>query len=68
MEAILLTNVADVILTGYSLEDKFGNSVSTAGDVNGDGYDDVIVAAYFNDAARNRCRKSLYLFWWKQYE
>ncbi|MGD8781294.1 MAG: T9SS type A sorting domain-containing protein [Ignavibacteria bacterium] len=34
---------ADVILTG---SDRFGYSVSSAGDVNKDGYDDVIVGAY----------------------
>ncbi len=38
---------ADLILigAGESAEDRFGGSVSTAGDVNGDGYDDVIVGA-----------------------
>jgi hypothetical protein len=42
--------VADLLLTGAAAGDQFGNSVSSAGDVNGDGYGDVIVAAYFNDA------------------
>ena len=47
----VIDNMPDLILAGTSTGDKFGNSVSTAGDVNGDGYDDVIVAAYYNDAA-----------------
>ncbi|PXX16590.1 FG-GAP repeat protein [Nitrosomonas ureae] len=36
-------------LDGVAAEDRAGNSVSTAGDVNGDGIDDVIVGAYRAD-------------------
>ena len=41
-----MNNIADVTLTGAAADDDFGYSVSTAGDVNGDGYSDVIVGAY----------------------
>ncbi|MEM1057474.1 MAG: integrin alpha, partial [Bacteroidota bacterium] len=41
--------VPDVVLTGNALGDEFGRSVSGAGDVNGDGYDDVIVGAPLSD-------------------
>ena len=44
-----MDNIADVILTGEAAWDTFGCSVSSAGDVNGDGYDDVIVGALGND-------------------
>jgi hypothetical protein len=37
-------------LTGQAAGDRFGISVASAGDVNSDGYDDVIVGAYQNDA------------------
>ena len=40
-----MNNVADVIMTGEATDNNFGCSVSTAGDVNGDGYADVIVGA-----------------------
>jgi hypothetical protein len=39
----------DLVLPGEAAHDWFGNSVAGAGDVNGDGYDDVIVGAPFND-------------------
>ncbi|MBK8553117.1 MAG: FG-GAP repeat protein [Ignavibacteria bacterium] len=45
-----MNNVADVILTGASVNDYFGSSLSSAGDVNSDGYIDVIVGAIRNDA------------------
>ena len=39
----VMDSIADVILTGEAAGDIFGISVSSAGDVNGDSYDDVIV-------------------------
>src|SRR3989338_7522372 len=44
-----MDNAIDVNLTGIAVEDWQGSSVASAGDVNGDGYDDVIVGAYGND-------------------
>ena len=42
----VMNNIADVIMTGEATLNFFGNSLSSAGDVNGDGYSDVIVSAY----------------------
>jgi hypothetical protein len=44
-----MDNVADIVLNGETANDLFGISVSSAGDVNNDGYDDVIVGAHWND-------------------
>jgi hypothetical protein len=46
-----MNNVVDVTMTGAAAGDNFGFSVASAGDVNGDGYADVIVGAYYNDLA-----------------
>ena len=44
-----LASDADVIIQGAAADDYSGLSVSGAGDVNGDGIDDLIIGAY-------RCR------------
>lgn len=42
--------VPDAIYSGEAAGDRFGISVASAGDVNGDGFSDVIIGAYTNDA------------------
>jgi len=49
-----MNNIADVTLTGEAPNNFFGTSVSAAGDVNGDGYSDVIVGAYQYSSATGR--------------
>ncbi len=44
-----MSGAPDVILLGEAADDWFGNSVAGAGDVNGDGFDDVVVGAPYND-------------------
>ena len=41
-----MDNTEDVTMTGEAISNFFGVSVSSAGDVNGDGFSDVIVGAY----------------------
>jgi hypothetical protein len=42
---------ASILLTGETAGDEFGFSVDSAGDVNGDGFDDVVVGARGGDKA-----------------
>lgn len=51
----------DVTFTGASPDDLFGTLVSGAGDVNGDGYDDVIAGSPQNDSAGDNAG-SAYIF------
>ncbi|MBX7041685.1 MAG: FG-GAP-like repeat-containing protein [Ignavibacteria bacterium] len=55
-------NTADLLLTGVVAGDRLGSSVSTAGDVNGDGYSDVIVGAIFNDAGGSNAGRAFIFF------
>ena len=59
---ISVDNTADIILTGESASDIFGNSVSVAGDVNGDGYGDVIIGAQYSDASGTNTGRSYIYF------
>jgi hypothetical protein len=52
----------DAVLTGEAAGDRFGISVSGAGDVNGDGFGDVIVGAYQNDAGGNDAGRAYVFF------
>jgi len=49
-----MNNTADVTLTGEGTDNQFGYSVSGAGDLNGDGYDDVIVGAPYYSSGTGR--------------
>lgn len=57
-----MNNTADVTLNGVAGADLFGASVAGAGDVNGDGYKDVIIGARQNDASGSNSGCA-YLFW-----
>ncbi|MDQ3019082.1 MAG: integrin alpha [Bacteroidota bacterium] len=50
----VMNNVADVIMNGEANDDNFGFSVSDAGDVNSDGYPDVIIGAQRNNSSRGK--------------
>ena len=51
---IIMNTTPDVIMTGEATSNAFGNCVSSAGDVNGDGYADVIVGARWYNASAGK--------------
>jgi len=53
---------ADVTILGKAGVDRLGDAVSGVGDVNGDGFDDVIVGAYFNDDGPGTGAGAAYIF------
>ena len=53
---------ADVILNGTSANDQWGGKVSSAGDFNGDGKDDVIVGAHKDDNNSESDSGSAFIF------
>ncbi|MBP9095756.1 MAG: FG-GAP repeat protein, partial [Ignavibacteria bacterium] len=56
-----MNNVVDVTFTGQAGSDEFGRGINSAGDVNGDGYSDIIIGAPNNDGgATNAGRVYIY--------
>ena len=49
-------------ITGEAGGDRFGHFVSNAGDMNGDGFDDVLLSAYINDAGGHYAGRAYVVF------
>lgn len=57
-----MNTVADLIIEGEAAHDWFGESVASAGDFNGDGFDDVIVGAIFADPPSGSAAGKAYIY------
>ena len=58
-------NPGGFVINGVSANDESGRSVSSAGDVNGDGFDDVIVGAPFDDPNGNNNSGASFVVVWQ---
>jgi FG-GAP-like repeat/FG-GAP repeat len=54
--------VPDGVFGGAAEGDEFGRSVSSAGDVNGDGFSDVVIAAHQNDSSGSNAGRAYVYF------
>ena len=57
-----MDTTTDIYFNGTAVDDFFGYSISAAGDVNNDGYDDVIVSAPYNDSDGNNSGRAYIFF------
>jgi len=57
-----LTTAQGFTIIGDTADDRLGTSVSGAGDINGDGYDDLIVGAPFGDDAASAAGEAYVIF------
>ncbi len=53
---------ADVTFSGINRYDYAGSSLSNAGDVNGDGYDDILIGAYGTDSSGKNAGESYLIY------
>ena len=56
-------SLSDVSYIGEAINDRFGWSVSNAGDVNGDNYDDILIGAYGNNFGGRNAGKTYLIFY-----
>ena len=53
LTGIVSASTADATLTGEATSDQAGRSIANGSDLNGDGFDDLVIGAYGNDTGGN---------------
>ncbi len=65
MELSSLNGTNGFVINGINANDILGHSVSSAGDINGDGFDDIIIGAYQADPNENSAAGESYVIFGK---